>query len=182
MFNLRLQVLMVLATMLGFSAMLVLNEWLFTRLEFASGINWIYLPAGMRLLSTLLFAEAGAIGLLLISWIVCFFLFFPDDYVRSFVGGILATVAPYGVYLAARRVYGLQASLANLTAPRLLVCVVACSFASPLLHHIWFALRGERTELLRSFGVMFIGDLVGTLIVIYSIKLLLAVSDQRRRA
>ena len=63
----RLQAMMVMATMLLFVSMLALNEWLFTQFEFARGINWIYLPAGVRLLCTLLFAEAGAIGLLLVS-------------------------------------------------------------------------------------------------------------------
>jgi hypothetical protein len=48
-------------------AMMAINEWLFTPFEFARGINWIYLPAGVRLLCTLLFAAAGAIGLLLVS-------------------------------------------------------------------------------------------------------------------
>jgi hypothetical protein len=182
MFTLRLQALMVVATMVAFIAMLALNEWLFTRFEFASGINWIYLPAGMRLLSTLLFAEAGALGLLLVSWAVCFFYFFPDDYIRSFMGGILATAAPYGVYRIARRVYGLQASLANLTAGRLLACVVGYSVASPLLHHLWFALRGEGGDLVRSFFVMFVGDLSGTLIVIYTIKIVLALASPRRPA
>ena len=77
--------------MIAFVAMLAANEWLFTRLEFVPGINWIYLPAGMRLLCVLLFGNAGAIGLLLVSWLVCFFYFFPDDYLRSFMGGVLAS-------------------------------------------------------------------------------------------
>jgi len=124
MTQLRLQATMVIATMLFFVAMLVINEWLFTQFEFARGINWIYLPAGIRLLCTLLFAEAGAIGLLLVSWLVCFFYFFPDDLVRSFVGGILATLAPYLVYCIAQQKYGLHASLTNLTPKRLLVLIV----------------------------------------------------------
>lgn len=63
MSNTRLQVSMVAVTMVAFLLMLIVNEWLFSRFEFARGINWIYLPAGMRLLCILLFAEAGAVGL-----------------------------------------------------------------------------------------------------------------------
>ena len=66
---------MATATVVLFLSMIALNELLFTRLEFARGINWIYLPAGMRLLCILLFAEAGAIGLLIASWLICFFYF-----------------------------------------------------------------------------------------------------------
>ncbi|NDP63515.1 hypothetical protein [Polaromonas sp.] len=167
--QLRLQAMMVLATMLLFVAMLAINEWLFTRFEFARGINWIYLPAGIRLLCTLLFAEAGAIGLLLVSWLVCFFFFFPDDPVRSFVGGILASLAPYLIYRIAEKKYGLHASLTNLTPKRLHVLIVTYSVASPLLHHIWFALQGQQ-EIMQGFLTMFVGDLMGTLLVIYSVK------------
>ena len=67
MTSIRQNLIMIIATMVMFSAALLINELLFKRLEFAEGINWIYLPAGVRLLATLLFAEAGAIGLLAIS-------------------------------------------------------------------------------------------------------------------
>ena len=165
----RLQAMMVMSTMVLFVAMLAINEWLFTRFEFAPGINWIYLPAGVRLLSTLLFAEAGAVGLLLVSWIVCFFYFFPDDIGRSFAGGILAALAPYLIYRVAQYKYGLHASLANLTPKRLLILSVAYSVASPLLLHIWFALQGQK-GIMQGFLTMFVGDLMGTLMVIYAVK------------
>jgi len=174
MSNARLQVFMVIGTMTAFILMLAVNELLFTRFEFAPGINWVYVPAGMRLLSTLLFGTAGAVGLLLVSWLACFFYFFPDDVVRSFVGGILATAAPYIAYRIAQRAYGLHASLANLSPSRLLMCVLGYSVASPLLHHIWFAIQGNTDNLLHSFVVMAVGDLTGTLIVIYTMKMLLS--------
>jgi hypothetical protein len=178
MSNARLQCSMVVVTMVGFVFMLILNEWLLARFDFMPGISWVYLPAGMRLLSTLLFAEAGAVGLLLVSWLVCFFYFFPDDYIRSFMGGILATLAPYLAYRIARHCYGLQASLQNLTPKRLLMCVVGYSFASPLLHHLWFAMSGRQGDLLHSFAVMAVGDLSGSLIVIYTMKLLLSLASK----
>ena len=166
----RMHVVMVLTTIVLFLVMLAINEWLFKYAEFLPGINWIYLPAGIRLLSTLLFGGAGAIGLLIVSWLVSFFYFFPDDFMRAFVGGIVATVAPYGVYKLAQHAFGLHGSLANLTPGRLLICSVACSFASPFLHHLWFALHGDPQPLLSGFLVMFVGDLNGTLVVVYAVK------------
>lgn len=180
----RLQIMMVLTTIALFLLMLAINEWAFKYAEFVPGINWIYLPAGIRLLSTLLFGGAGAIGLLIVSWLVSFFYFFPDDFMRAFVGGIVATVAPYGVYKLAQYAFGLHTSLVNLTPGRLLVCIVACSFANPLLHHVWFALNGDPQPLLKGFVVMFAGDLNGTLLVVYAVKAglrLLAPDGQRPR-
>jgi hypothetical protein len=176
--EMRMHVAMVMTTMVMFVALLGVNEWLFARLEFVPGINWVYLPAGIRLLSTLLFAESGAIGLLLVSWLVSFFYFFPNDPLRAFAGGILATVAPYGVYRYSQWRYGLASSLVNLTPLRLLGLAVLYSVASPLIHHVWFALQGQQ-DLLRGFFVMFVGDLNGTLIVLYTAKLILSFSRQR---
>ena len=161
--------------MLAFVAMLAANEWLFTRLEFVPGINWIYLPAGMRLLCVLLFGNAGAhrpaagvlAGLLL--------LFFP--------GRLPALV--HGRHAGRRRALDRQPHRAAGVRPARFadqpVARAACwsasslySIASPLLHHIWFAVHGGTEDLLHGFFVMFIGDLNGTLIVVYAMKGLLA--------
>lgn len=175
-----LQLMMVLVTIFFFILTLCVNEWLFSHGQYLPGINWIYLPAGVRLLSTLLFGAAGAIGLLIVSWLVSFFYFFPNDFMRAFAGGIIATVAPYGVYLVAQRAYGLRSSLANLSSARLLICIIGCSLASPLLHHIWFAIYEPPRPLLESFLVMAAGDLNGTLLVVYAAKMLLGLFPPQR--
>lgn len=172
--QLRLQLSMVAATIVLFLATLAINELLFLRLEFARGINWIYLPAGIRLLSTLLFGGAGAIGLLLVSWAVSFFHFFPDDPVRAFAGGILASVAPYLVYRIVQRHWGLQETLATLTTRRLLLCSLLYALASPALHHLWFAFAEPERALLPGFVAMATGDFIGTILVLYAAKLLLS--------
>ncbi|HEY0589164.1 MAG TPA: hypothetical protein VGD52_23730 [Pseudoduganella sp.] len=170
---------MILVTMVMFAAALLINELLFKHLEFAEGINWIYLPAGVRLLATLLFAEAGAIGLLAVSWLYCFFILFPHDPVRAFAGGILSSAAPYLVYLSARRWLDLQGSLANLSAWQVLACAVAYSLASPFLHHIWFALYEGRDNLLGSFAVMALGDMAGTVLLLFFTKWVMRLSMPR---
>ncbi|MBC8746908.1 hypothetical protein OKW43_003130 [Paraburkholderia sp. WC7.3g] len=174
MSSLRLRFLSVVGTAIVFVLSLWINQEVFTHTEFVRGVNWIYLPSGVRLLSTLLLGGDGAIGLLLASWLVDFFYFFPHDPVRSIAGGIIATVAPYAVYRLAREWYGLNALLTNLTAKRLLVLALAYSIANPLLHHIWFALQGNTHELVQSFFLMCAGDLSGALIMLYVVKGVLA--------
>jgi len=164
---------MVVGTAILFLATILLNELLFTHLEFAPGINMIYLPAGVRLLSVLLFAEAGAIGLLLASWYVCFFHFFPNDPLRSFAGGILSSLAPYLAYRALLA-SGIGASLRGMSGQRLFCFALLFSVMSPAMHHAWFALMGGQ-DLWKGFVVMFTGDLAGTLIVLYSARLALHV-------
>jgi len=156
-----------------FLVTLVANELLFPSSEYVRGANWIYLPAGMRLLCTLLFGEAGAIGMLCAAWISCIFLYFPNDPVRSFMYGTISALAPYLIYLFATRVLGLPTSLSNLTARRLLLLIVLYAIASPLLHQLWLAMQVEIAGAGKRFVVMVVGDLSGSLIVIYTIKVTL---------
>jgi hypothetical protein len=169
----RTDLAMVAAAMCLHGGMMVLNELFFRRAEFLQGIGWIYIPAGTRLLCTLLFGRAGMVGLLATGWVATYWYYFPGDAVRATMGTLAGAVGPYLVYVLARRRYGLAASLANLTPRRLLACAAACSVASPLLHHLWFLLRGD-DDLLPGFAVMCVGDLAGTLIVLYTAKALLA--------
>lgn len=161
---------MVVGTVVIYLFMLMLNEWLFTRSEFIRGVNWIYLPAGVRLLCVLLFGLSGAVGVLIASWLACIYYYFPDDFIRSAAGTAISAGAPYLIYLMARRSFGLRSSLANLTPLRLFLCVLAYALANTLLHHSLFILLGTRGELLPGLFIMFIGDLSGSLAVIYTMK------------
>jgi hypothetical protein len=162
----RMNVYLVLATILIHGLTMLANELLFQRAEFLQGIGWVYLPAGTRLLCTLLFGRAGAVGLLIAGWLACYFYYFPGDPLRATSGAIAGAIGPYVIYLMAQKYLGLRDSLTNLTPGRLLICAVGCSLASPLLHHLWFAVHGDPGSL----AVMFAGDLIGTLIVLYTAK------------
>ena len=169
----RLNLHLILATIAMHGLMMLANELFFMRAEFLQGIGWIYLPAGTRLLCTLLFGGPGAIGLLITGWFACYWYYFPGDELRATMGAIAGAIGPYLAYRIAQERLGLRASLTNLTPGRLLICAVGCSVASPLLHHIWFGLHGD-PDLIKGFCVMFIGDLAGTLIVLYTAKGILA--------
>jgi hypothetical protein len=52
---------------------------------------------------------------------------------------------------------------------------LAYSIANPLLHHICFFLQGDTQNIVNRFFAMFVGDLVGALIVLYAMKALLSI-------
>ena len=160
--------------MVAFLLSLWINQAVFTDTSFIRGINWIFLPSGIRLLSTLLVGVDGFIGLLVAGLLVDFLYWFPHDPVRAIAGAILGSLAPYLVYRLALERYNLRASLTNLTPKRLLILAVAYSIANPLLHHIWFALQGDTHNFFESFFIMFAGDLSGALLMLYMIKGILA--------
>lgn len=176
--NWRLRLALIIGTVVAFVLSLWINQEVFTHSEFVRGVNWIYLPSGVRLLATLLLGADGAIGLLVASWLVDFLYFFPNDPIRSIAGGIIATVAPYVIYWIAREQYGLHASLTNLTPKRLLVLALAFSVANPLLTNIWLALNDNTTNIGERFFAMFVGDLSGAVIVLYAMKALISMAPR----
>lgn len=161
----RVKILMVIVTMFAFLTALLVNELLFIRYEFIPGVNWIFLPGGIRVLALLLFGSAGALGLLLVSLLICYFYFFPGDVSRSVAGGLIAAGAPYLAYRAFRAIYGPKPTFSTMSFTQLSVCALLFSILSPLLHHLWFILRGDHASF-ESLMVMTAGDLGGTLIVL----------------
>lgn len=160
-------------TAVAFLLSLAANEWVFTQSEFVRGVNWVYLPAGVRLLATLLFGFAGATGLLVASWIACFFYFFPDDFLRSAVGGVIATVAPLAAYFLAREVLKMGKNLRNLTPAGLLFCIVLYALLNATLHFAWALLTAVNPPSIEALVAMFIGDASGALLICYSMRGLL---------
>lgn len=172
-----LQLFSVLATAALYFGAFSLNQVVFSKLEFAPGVNWIFLPAGLRLLSTLLFAEEGAIGLLLASLLITHFLYPSMDIITGVGASFISAGAPYLTYRLAL-LYGMPSSLQLLTAGRLTTLMVVYSVMSAFLHQLWFVERGISSGLMTGFVAMFFGDLAGSLIIIYAMKMLLAVLRQ----
>lgn len=173
MSSLRLHLCSILGTIAVYLLTLWIDELLFLHSGFPRFVEWIYLPTGIRLLSTLLLGVDGAIGLLISALLVDFFHYFPHDPARAIAGAVISSVGPYAVYRLALERYGLKASLANLSARRLLVLAFAVAFTNSTLHHVWFALAGSTPNLLESYSMMFGGDLLGALMLLYIVKGLL---------
>ncbi len=175
-----LQVLSIAASALLYFGFFHLNDWLFSALEVHRGANWIFLPAGLRLLNTLLLGGEGAIGLLLASFALSFGSVHNDS-VTAAVAPFISAGAPYLIYrLALAR--GLPSTLEQLTPAALSVLIVLYAAASSFLHSVWYAMRGVSQNFLSGFAAMFVGDLIGTMIIIYLIKLLLTAWDRLRQS
>jgi len=169
-------------TALGFILFTGLNQLLFQAFEHTRGIDWIYLPAGVRLLCTLLFGFTGTLGLFLGSLVTSFFYYFPDAPVRALAGSLVSALAPYLAYILAQNTMRLRPSLSNLTARKLLACALLYAACNALLHLLWFVITKEAgPHPVHSTLIMFTGDLLGSLLVVYLFKHLLSIARRYRR-
>lgn len=151
-----------------YTSLFFLNNWAFSALEFTAGVNWLYLPAGLRLLLVLMFGLSGASGIAFGSASISMLVYFQDDPFTGLVAGLISGFAPYGVQALMQRFANLQRNLADITAISLLQLALFYSFATSFGHQVWYTLRGVTTDFWASVWPMFVGDLLGTLLILYS--------------
>ena len=169
-----LQLFMITLSSVLFLLLLQVNNWLFNHFEWIVGVSWVYLPAGARLLCVLLFRTPGAIGIGIGSWLAGTYYFNYDDAVYTLVVSFLSAFSPYIVYLALNNRHNLQASLANLTPKLLLQCCFLFGITSACLHHVWFVFYNHADTSWQSLLVMATGDFIGAILLLYFVKILLA--------
>lgn len=164
-------------TALVFIGLNWVNELAFGPLQHSNGINWVFIPAGIRLLATLLFGVAGFEGLLLASLYLDFYHFdFHNDF-RAWSGALAGALGPYLAYLFAKHWFDLRPRLNGLTVPRLLFTGVLCGVMSPVFHHAFIWVQTGLVDW-PALVAMMTGDLAGIFIVLCMTKGVIALAHR----
>ena len=162
----------ILLSAISYTVIFYLNNWLASELSYGLGVNWIYLPAGLRLFLTLIFGLPGAIGIALASFLICYFGEFPPELITCIGVGLISGFAPYLAKIFVLTNIKISPDLSDLSLPKLTVCILIYAVLSAGLHQWWFAIRGlEDAGAFNHFLVMFLGDVLGTVLLIGIIKL-----------
>lgn len=150
-----------------------LNFVLFESLKFSAGVNWVFIPSGLRMLLVLVLLYFGSIGIALASCFINYMIGNENQHLFNIVTAIISGFAP----LIARKIcidfLQLQSSLSNLTSKTLFQLSVVFSLISALLHQVWFYWNGATEDFISSSLVMALGDWVGTVLVLATASLLL---------
>ena len=172
-----------LVSALAYAALFYFNNWIAGHLSYGLGVNWIYLPAGLRLFLTLIFGLSGAIGIAITSFLISYFGEFPPDLTTCLGVGLISGFAPYLARIFVVSNVHISPDLSGLTLQKLMACILIYALLSAGLHQWWFSLRGlDEAGSLNHFFVMFIGDVIGTLLLIILIKYSLDLLKRRVRA
>ncbi|HBK42961.1 MULTISPECIES: hypothetical protein [unclassified Polynucleobacter] len=154
-----------------YTILFYINAWLTNNLAYGLGVNWIYLPAGLRLFLTLIYGLPGAIGIALASFMICYFGQSPPELITCIGIGLISGFAPYLARAFVLRNINILPDLSNLTLQNLVACILIFAALSAGLHQWWFALRGlDGAGSFNHFLVMMIGDVLGTVLLIGLIK------------
>jgi len=167
---------------LAYTLLFYVNNWLTSELVFSLGVNWIYLPAGLRLFLTLIFGLPGAIGITLASFLISYYGDFPHDLLLCVGIGIVSGFAPYLARVFVLSNARLAPDLSDLNFQKLIFCILIYAFLSAGLHQWWFSTMGlDNTGGINHISVMFLGDVLGSLLLISVIKYSLDVLNKARK-
>jgi hypothetical protein len=161
----------VIISVFAYTLLFYINSWITTELVFGLGVNWIYLPAGLRLFLTLIFGLPGAIGIAIASTLISYYGELSSDLAICIGTGLISGFAPYLARIFVFSNVKLESDLSNLNLQKLLLCIVIYALMSAGLHQYWYAAVGlKNTGSVNHFAVMAIGDVMGSILLIALIK------------
>ena len=154
----------------AYVAAALLNGWALASLEYTAGVNWVYVPAGLRMCFALVMPIAGPVAIGLGSFVLSL----QDQthtWVTAMVNGVVTGAAPWLARKVALRQYTIEDELSSLTALKLLRLSILFGLLSSSFHQAWYALLGrELSGITTGWLPMFIGDTAGAIICLYIFK------------
>jgi hypothetical protein len=169
--TLQTQALLVLICAVAYFYAFKLNQYWFDWIEFSHGVNWVYIPSGLRLLFVLIMPRLGAVGVALSSITVNYSYGDPDAHVFNIVTGVMSGVSPYIARYLARRWLNLDPLLVNLTGRDFFKISVLFAVVNALLHQLWYFGMDKTQDFLASTLAMAVGDWFGTVLVLATASL-----------
>jgi hypothetical protein len=164
-------VIQVIAVALFWLLFYRLSLWVFSYFEYNPRTYWIFLPAGIRMISVLIFGWVGVLGLFIGAIIT------NEAEISSHVVNIAAisALAPMVAKRTCMWGFNIKATLQGLTSKQLLIFAFVGALSNALFSNLYFYLYGI-SESIYDFLPMFIGDLAGTIIILYLSKGLLTLA------
>jgi hypothetical protein len=151
-----------------------LNGWLFADLAYREGVNWVFLPAGFRIILILILGLQGATGIMIGTWYLDQGSW-ENNLWLVLLNGVVSGFTPYWVMRLLGKGQATEQLLHTLTAQRLLNFTLIFAAANAVSHHlVWMLLKRGDVNIWVDVWPMFTGDAIGALLMLYLFKLLLS--------
>lgn len=173
--SLKLKLIIIVCVALLWCSVYYLNEWLFSNFIFSQGfINWVFLPAAVRLFAVLIAGWVGVFGLFFGSIATSILLSGYDPLpLHILVFATISSVAPMLALLVCTRGLKINKNLQGLSPSNLLVLCAIIALLSVFPHNLAYYYFGHTVNILGGVGPMFVGDFLGMLMVLYVVRLVL---------
>lgn len=157
-----------------------LNAWLFDEIKVSDFVSWIFLPAAIRMVAVLLLGWAGVAGLFIGSLLTIVPVLVQDP-AHALTLATLSSVMPILAARAVQKLAGISTDLSGLMARHLFLFSLAGGLVNSVAHIAYFMLHDETLSHLGSLPAMFVGDTVGTLVMLYGAAIIMRRFVPRQR-
>ena len=148
-----------------------LNAAMFNAFEYSQLANWIFLPAAIRILSVLLLGYTGALGLMLGAYLT---LLPSAPLLHNIFLAISSGLAPLAALWVCRRLFPIAPDLAGLRAWHVLMLSLANAAANSIILNSYLASVGRLQGQWVQIMTVFVGDVLGTALVLLLLSTLIA--------
>ena len=159
-------ILFALGVAIAWTALFQLNNLLFSDINLSSFISWIFLPAAIRMLAVMIGGWAGTLGLFC-GAILTNLSQIELEPLNVLVLAGLSALGPLAAVHLCTRWLQLPVDFTGLQRSQLLVFAVAGAIFNVFPHNLFFYMTGMSDDAWSGVLPMFVGDLAGTLIVLY---------------
>ena len=153
-------------------ALFQLNNFLFASIGVSQYISWIFLPAAIRMLSVMLFDWVGAIGLF-IGAVVTSDPLLNNNLTNAILLAGLSALGPVVAVTLCTRWLRIPVNLEGLSPRQLSLFALIGAICNVIPHNLYFYFSDRMQNPLDGILPMFIGDLLGTIIILYFSALVL---------
>lgn len=153
--------------------------WLFQFTEHVPGVNWFYLPAGLRVVFILVAGLNGALGIFAATIVIN--IMHMED-MNLAVVLLTAVASGFGAWFALmlmRWLGQIDAGLTRLTSAVLIQYALIYALFNAVFHQVvWWAMQRDGARFMVDVWPMFVGDLLGALFFLYALKVVLKLKSQ----
>lgn len=156
------------------------NDWAFGYFDHAQVISWVFLPAALRLLGVMLFGWPAALGLFF-GALATNGAAFADSIAQSLIVVALSGLGALAALHLTTRILQMPLTLHGLTPRRLAVFALVGALCNVVPHNLFFWTIGLQPNPFAGLVPMFVGDLAGILIVLYTLRAALLLIERHMR-
>ena len=158
-----------------------LNELIFTSVSFNEHIAWIFLPAALRMIAVMLFEWRGVLGLFLGAVTTCESMSLDNFSEIMIISGISA-LGPMLALIICTNLFKLPSNLNGLDLRKLTIFGLIGAACNVIPQNLYFYIADRMETPFAGITPMFIGDVAGTLIVLYVLAVLQRVISSNHKS
>jgi hypothetical protein len=162
----------VIGVALVWVAFFELNQLVFSQLAHSSRAHWVFLPAALRIMSVLVFGGAGVLGLTFGA-----FLTLPHDapWPYELALAVSSGLAPMIAIWLCRQMFPILPDLSGLRGQHIIALSIVGAAANSILIGVCIASSSRWDSNLRQIAAIFVGDMLGTFILLSVISVMVGI-------